>query len=218
MAKTFMGGSVKRKILILCPHTDDGEFGCGGTIVKFLNQGHDIHYCAFSTASKSIRKGLDKNILIDEMMDAMNVLGVKNTHRFDYDAREFPKHRQSILEDMIWLKKEVNPSIVFLPSTYDIHQDHKVVCDEGTRAFKNCTIFGYELPWNNLSFSTQMFVALNREEINAKWQAIEKYKSQSHRSYFSVDYISSWAGMRGNQIGTEWAETFEVIRLIINGG
>ena len=209
---------MKRKILILSPHTDDGEFGCGGTIVKFLNQGHDIHYCAFSTASKSIRLGLDKDILINEMQDAMTVLGVRNTHRFDYDARDFPEHRQEILEDMIWLKKEVNPNIVFLPSTYDIHQDHKVICEEGIRAFKDCTIFGYELPWNNLSFSTQMFVALDTSQVDKKWEAIKMYRSQSHRRYFTRNYISSWLSMRGNQINTKYAEVFEVIRLIINGG
>ena len=207
---------MKRRILILCPHTDDGEFGCGGTAVKFLKQGHDIHYCAFSSASKSLRSGLDKDILVGEMMDAMSVLGINNTHLFDYDARDFPKHRQSILDDMIVLRKEIKPSIVFLPSTFDIHQDHKVICREGVRAFKNCTIFGYELPWNNLSFTTQMFVTLDRYEVDAKWLAIEKYKSQNHRLYFSESFVRNWVSTRGKQIGVAWAEAFEVIRLIIN--
>ena len=27
------------KVLVLAPHTDDGELGCGGTIARFLGEG-----------------------------------------------------------------------------------------------------------------------------------------------------------------------------------
>ena len=30
------------KILVLGPHTDDGEFGCGGTIAKFIEEGKEL--------------------------------------------------------------------------------------------------------------------------------------------------------------------------------
>ena len=42
------------RILILAPHTDDGEFGCGGSIARFVAEGHGVHYVAFSSAEKSI--------------------------------------------------------------------------------------------------------------------------------------------------------------------
>ena len=37
-----------------------------------------------------------------------------------------------------------------MPSLNDIHQDHATIAQEGLRAFKGCTILGYELIWNNL--------------------------------------------------------------------
>ena len=39
-----------KNILVLAPHTDDGEFGCGGTIAKLIDQGKNVFYAAFSTA------------------------------------------------------------------------------------------------------------------------------------------------------------------------
>ena len=43
-----------KKVLILAPHTDDGEFGCGGTITKLISEGADVYYAAFSAAEQSV--------------------------------------------------------------------------------------------------------------------------------------------------------------------
>ena len=51
------------RVLVLAPHTDDGEFGCGGTIAKFIEEKTEVYYVAFSTAEKSVPKELPKNIL-----------------------------------------------------------------------------------------------------------------------------------------------------------
>jgi len=48
------------KILVLAPHTDDGEFGCGGSIAKFTMDGKNVFYAAFSTAEKSVPDHLPK--------------------------------------------------------------------------------------------------------------------------------------------------------------
>jgi hypothetical protein len=86
---------------------------------------------------------------------------------------------------------------------------------EGLRAFKNSTILGYELIWNNLSFNTECFFKLEERHINNKITALMEYKSQAHRDYVSPEFVKSLAKARGVQIGCKWAECFEVIRLII---
>ncbi len=57
-----MGNDIET-VLVLSPHTDDGEFGCGGTIAKMVEQGKKVYYVAFSTADESAPKGFPKNIL-----------------------------------------------------------------------------------------------------------------------------------------------------------
>jgi hypothetical protein len=58
-----------------------------------------------------------------------------------------------------------------MPSLHDIHQDHLCIGVEGVRAFKQISILGYELPWNNLTFNTQLFVFLDEKHIDKKIEA-----------------------------------------------
>lgn len=206
-----------RRCLILAPHTDDGEFGCGGTIARLLDEGAEVHYVALSSAEKSVPKGHPKNVLREEVKVATARLGIPGAHLrlLNFEVRDFPIFRQEILDSLIKIGQEVQPDTVFLPSTYDTHQDHQVISSEGFRAFKKVTILGYELPWNNLTFKTNMFVFLSEEQLERKIAAVSEYKSQAGRPYANADFIRSLARTRGVQIGYTYAEAYEVIRWVV---
>lgn len=203
--------------LVLAPHTDDGEFGCGATIAKLCALGVNVKYIAFSAAEQSVPAGLPRDILRHEVMEATHALGLSpaDVCVLRYPVREFPSYRQEILEDLIKIKKQLDPSIVFCPSVHDIHQDHRIIAEEAIRAFKDRTILGYEMPWNNLSVDTTCFVVLNGEDVKKKIAALNCYMSQNFRNYVNSEFISSLAQVRGTQIGVEFAEVFEVIRLVL---
>ncbi len=205
-----------KNILILAPHTDDGEFGCGGSIAKFINEGSNVFYAAFSTAEKSVPKHLPRDILKTEVQEATKRLGIpkKNLLIYDYEVRKLNYFRQDILEHLVELKNNINPDLVFLPSPNDLHQDHQTISQEGLRAFKTTTILAYELPWNTITFRTQSFIKLTEDNVKIKINALEAYNSQKHRNYASEEFIKSLALTRGTQIGTKYAEAFEVIRWI----
>ena len=207
-----------RKILVLAPHTDDGEFGCGGTIAKFIEEGTDVYYVAFSGCEKSLGRGMAPDTLIKELMCATKQLGIPEGNVFvkEFEVRCFERDRQEILEDMVCLNKAINPDLVFLPSPKDLHQDHNTIAMEGLRAFKlSSTILGYEVPWNNLSFNTTCFMKLSKNNIKRKIDALKCYESQANRYYSSQQFIKSLAITRGTQVGVTYAETFEVLRWII---
>jgi LmbE family N-acetylglucosaminyl deacetylase len=205
-----------RKVLVLAPHTDDGELGAGGTISKLIESGAEVYYAAFSTAEQSVPDGFPKDILKTEVKKATLRLGIKpeNLLIYNYEVRKLNYVRQEILESLIALRRDINPELIFLPSLNDIHQDHTTVAQEGLRAFKQKTILGYELIWNNLTFSTSCFVKLEAHHIQRKCEALKEYSSQQHRDYISEKFIRSLATTRGVQIGCEYAEAFELIRLI----
>ena len=205
------------KILILAPHTDDGELGCGGGIARFIEEGKNVFYAAFSTAEKSVEPGLSNNILEIEVKAATKKLGIKRENLFIYnnEVRKLNYIRQEILEELIKLKKKIDPDIIFMPSINDIHQDHNTIAQEGLRAFKDRTILGYELIWNNISFNTTSFITLKERHVQAKVDALKEYKSQSDKAYMSHEFIFSLAKSRGVQIGKEYAECFEVIRWVM---
>jgi LmbE family N-acetylglucosaminyl deacetylase len=204
-------------ILILAPHTDDGEIGCGGTINRLIEENKDVYYVAFSTARTSVRPDFPDNILGIEVKAATKVLGIPPERLiiFDYPVRHFPEHRQAILQDLIDLRKQIHPDLILTPSPHDIHQDHQVIAAEGLRAFKRHTILGYEEPWNNIVFETRCFIMLKERHIEKKVEALHCYKSQLHRSYLDADFIWSQARMRGTQIEGGYAEAFEILRWVV---
>ena len=106
------------------------------------------------------------------------------------------------------------PDMVIIPSSSDNHQDHQVIHTEALRAFKNCSLLGYELPWNHSSFRSTYFVPVTSAAIEKKVNAIKAYQSQSHRNYMNEDFIRSLARVRGVQCNSEYAEAFEVYKLI----
>lgn len=204
------------RVLVLAPHTDDGEFGCGGTISKMINQGIEVHYIAFSACEQSVLPQFPSDILITEVKEATKILGIRkeNLHLLKYDVRTFNYKRQEILDDIIKFKKSINPDLIFIPSLNDIHQDHATIANEAVRAFKFANILSYEMPWNNFNFATTNFFVLTEENIRIKVEALKKYRSQEHRPYANEEFIRSLARTRGVQIGEQYAEVFEVIRLI----
>ena len=209
---------IKNKtILVLAPHTDDLEFGCGASVSKHIEEENDVFCAAFSACKQSVRKEFPEDILITEIKAASAILGIKkeNLILFDYDVRTFNYKRQEILDDILKLKKDINPDIVFIPALTDLHQDHYTIAHEGFRAFKFCSLLSYELPWNNLSFNTAAFMKLEEKFINKKIEAINEYESQAHKSYSNAEFVKSLARTRGVQINTRYAECFEVIRWIL---
>ena len=207
---------MKKKIILLAPHPDDGEFSCGATIKKLTEKGAEIFYCAFSPCTKSVPEGFSKGVLFTELKNSCNHLGIKKENIITYDipVREFPKYRQAILEEMVLLKKKINPDLVLLPNSFDFHQDHEVIHNEGVRAFKHASILGYELPWNYHKFKNNYFSKIEDKHIEAKINAVKEYKSQGFREYASSEFFYSLARVRGVQISSQFAEAFECIRWV----
>jgi len=205
-----------KKILILAPHTDDGELGCGGLISKAVRQGATVFYAAFSTADESVSPAFPSNQLEIEVKNATAIIGIQseNLYIYKHTVRKLNYVRQEILEEMIRLREKINPDIVLLPSRNDIHQDHSTITNEGIRAFKNCSILGYELIWNNLSFATDYFCLINETDLQNKIKALAAYKTQEGKSYMQPSFIHSMAVVRGTQINAAFAEAFEVIRWV----
>jgi LmbE family N-acetylglucosaminyl deacetylase len=205
-----------KRILVLAPHTDDGEFGAGGTIARLVEGGAEVRYVAFSIATRSLPEGFAPDTLAREVREATAELGIPESllDVHDFDVRTFPANRQEILELLIGLWEDWRPDAVFQPSLHDIHQDHQTIAAEGLRAFKRTTILGYEIPWNNFDFSYQAYVSLERRHLERKTAALARYASQQHRRYSDPEYIWNVARTHGINVNREYAEVFQVYRIV----
>lgn len=204
------------KVLILAPHPDDAEFGLGGTIAKLKEKGKEIFVIVFSLCEKSTPPNFEIGAIEKEMYVSLAHLDIpkENIIVFDFPVRDFPAHRQDILEKIIVERNRIQPDLVFIPSSSDIHQDHKVIHEEGKRAFKFYNLLGYEMPWNNFGFTSFVYNPLDDTHLTKKIEAIGHYKTQGFRTYSSPEFITALATLRGGQILKKYAESFELIRLI----
>ena len=211
------GADDMKKVLVLAPHTDDGELGCGGTVARLLEEGCEVHFAVFSTCAESVPAGFPADELKMEFLSAMESYGIpaEQLILFDFQVRHFPAHRQEILEELVRLNRRIVPDLVLAPSLHDVHQDHHTIAEEAIRAFKRTSILGYEEPWNNLTFNNQVYVTLEERHVEKKIAAVERYISQRGRIYASGEYIRALAMSHGVQIGRQYAEVFETERWIL---
>jgi len=200
-----------KTILAIAPHIDDIELGAGATIYQ-LGKDNLVYYVGLSLPPL-----VEREVIMQEFRSATRCLGL-DPHRIilrNFDPRNLFEARSEILQLFYDLNQEFKPTLVLAPTSKDIHQSHEVVFAEARRAFKYTSILGYELPWNNMEFSMDVFLTLGKEAVDAKVAAVNAYKTQKKRMFFSNDIIEDLARVRGKQIGSEYAECFELIRMIL---
>jgi LmbE family N-acetylglucosaminyl deacetylase len=203
------------RVLVLAPHTDDAELGCGGTIAKLSEAGASVHILTFSDARKSLPAGVVQDATRREQRKAAALLGA-TVEILNFETRTFPAHRQEILEALIERRGTFKPDLVLMPALHDQHQDHATVAAEGWRAFRrSARLLGYEIPNDCPAFIAQAHIALSPVHIKAKLGAVACYASQNGRRYMNAECVNARALLRGLEIGADYAEAFEVYQWIL---
>jgi N-acetylglucosamine malate deacetylase 1 len=206
-----------KRVLAIAPHTDDVELGVAGTLQLLKSNGAEIKTIALCNAWQSLKEGFHRDTLIEEFCAAQRILGLTAGPEdvYDFPVRNFGAARQAILDLFVDIMRDFAPDLIFVPASTDVHQDHQITCQEAKRAFKNATIWGYELPWNNISFTAQAVVVLTDDHAGRKVEAMKAYKSQAARPYLNEDFLRGWMIGRGVSVGARYAEAFEVIRMVV---
>lgn len=190
------------KILFIGSHPDDIELSCAGTILR-LYPNDEVMCLALSDC------GIAK-----EFNESMDVLGVQSRMLDEYPVRNFHRYRQEILDTLIRVNESFNPDMVFTHSAYERHNDHKIVGSESLRAFRNQTIISYTSVINRLKGNDNYFVKLTNDQMIRKVSALKCYPSQQHRAYFDPSVIFATAQVAGLKCGSEFAEGFEVVKIV----
>lgn len=194
------------RVLCVGAHPDDIELGCGGTVSRL--KADVFGYVATRNSTRFVKLGM-----CGELREAWKILGIREVEASqDHKGRDL--NRQKILDDLIQLRSTIKPDIVFTHGLNDVHQDHRVIHQESVRAFKHSTIIGYTFPWNELSNNYSCFYELKQKDVDNKLRALECYRTQKHRVYFDRSYQEGLMKLNGVRINKQYAEGFEVIRLI----
>ena len=223
---------MKKNISILSPHADDEILGCGGLISRYSEEGHDIHVLILTNASVSAPELYSKkkiNLIREESKKANNLIGTKSLDFENLPALNLHNYPQYKISNIITSYVEkIKPEIVLIPSTQDIHQDHKIIFNAAKVSLRHNKkssvkkILSYEVlsetEWNEneQSFNPNYFVKLKKKDVDKKIRAFMKYKSQvkkfpNPRSKEAIFYLSR---LRGSQVFMEYAEAFKVEKIL----
>lgn len=127
------------RILVIAPYPDDETLGCGGTLLRFQNEGYEIYWLIITTFTQ------DQGFSSQQISARQNEIAkVVACYRFnDYKQLNFltteldtvPK--KELIGAISHYINTVRPDTVFLPYLYDAHSDHKAVFEAAIACTKS---------------------------------------------------------------------------------
>jgi|TARA_B110000263_G_scaffold242662_1_gene248419 LmbE family N-acetylglucosaminyl deacetylase len=129
-----MSEEENNRLLIVSAHPDDMEFGCGGTVAKWISEGWEgsLLICTDGRAGTSdpeMKQEDLADIRKKEAIAAANVLGIKDINFLDYPDGQL-EDTPDLRENIIRAIRRVKPKIVFTFDPYrrtHNHRDHRNV-------------------------------------------------------------------------------------------
>lgn len=208
-------------VLVIGAHADDPEVSMGGTIAKLIEEGHKVKLLICILPEES-REG---NVMVDAKANRLKYQKA-SAKRLGCELKILDMNPYTISFNRELVKKidseivAYKPDVIFTHWDNDTHQDHKAVALSTFAASRknNVTVLMYEqLTLGGISpytFSSHIYVDISKK-IKEKIDAVKSYEFISKED---VDAITSLAKFRGNQIGVDYAECFQVCKVITEIG
>lgn len=214
----------KSKILIIAAHPDDEMIGCGASILKYNNKNINIIYTTRSYSKRIGIKNANDKFRKRNALNLLNELQIK-TQFLKYPSLSLSrKYITELANDLYDLIIKNKPEIIFTHSYKDEHHDHRktyeatmIACRPRKELFFLKKILTFEItPISNFghdSFKPNFFINV-KDYYKKKLQLLEKYYSDELHAYphfRSLKAIENNMKYRGNSIGAEYAEGFELV-------
>jgi LmbE family N-acetylglucosaminyl deacetylase len=203
------------QILCLGAHSDDIEIGCGGTILRLLQQypGCVFHWVVFSAPGVRAEEAQRGAALF------AGASALKEPVLKDFQDGFMPfvgAEVKSVFEE---LKQVVSPDLIFTHNRTDAHQDHKLLAELTWNTFRDHWILEYEIPkYDGDMGQPVVFVPLPAEICEKKVRFImETFRSQRSKRWFQPDTFMSLMRLRGMECnaGSGYAEAFFCHKLVL---
>ena len=203
------------RILCLGAHSDDIEIGCGGTILRFLDDQPATEVVWVVLGASGQRRA--------EALESANLF-LANARRKEIVIKEFrdgyfPYVGTDIKDFFEELKRKYVPDLILTHYREDLHQDHRLVSELTWNTFRNHLILEYEIvKYDGDLGAPNLFVHLNESIASKKIQTIVKcFQSQKDRTWFTEDVFSSILRLRGVECHAPsgFAEAFHARKLVL---
>lgn len=189
------------KILAVGAHTDDVELYCGGTLLRLIDEGHEVRLIVCTNGISQQKKRLS------EEKEAHRFMGVKKAYFLGLQSGRLT-HGLQLITKIDEVIKKYRPDFVFSHSARDHHQDHIAVAKSVKSVNRNwnfnwLTYASYDL---RASFQCNLFVNIDKYFVK-KLELLKIFKSQKDKWYFAPHIIL--ARSIGTNVG-KYVEGFKI--------
>lgn len=202
-----------KKVLVIGPHPDDMEFGCGGSLIKFSKKKFNI---ALYIATKG-ESGGDEKIREKEQRKSADIIGADLIWGSFKDTEVL--FNRELINEVESVIKRVKPDLIFVNYYNDTHQDHVALAKATVTAARyiNNLIF-YETP-TSVDFSPNIFFDIT-DSLNLKLNLLRCHSSQINKTRVKnlsiIESAKSTSVFRGYQARVKYAEAFMAQRILLN--
>ncbi len=207
------------KILAIGAHLDDIELACGGTLAKAVDAGHQVKVIIMSKSGYTNFDGKqmrEDSIAVQEGTNALKTIGLTDIEILDFPTKDIP-YNSEVIESIDIRMSAFDPDVIFTHHPFDTHQAHVGVSKSTiSAARRKNTVFFFEpiTPSGRsyVAFKPQMYVDIT-STIDKKIASLKEHKTEYKK--FGEEWITGVtcrAGFRGYEMGTEYAEAFEILR------
>jgi LmbE family N-acetylglucosaminyl deacetylase len=203
-------------VLCLGAHADDIEIGCGGAVLRLLqdNPGLEVHWVVLSAPGERSTEARDSAGL---MLEAAAVADIRLA---DFRESYFPYVGHDLKAFLGQLGTELSPDVIFTHWREDLHQDHRTVGELTWNSFRNHLILEYEIPkWDGDMGRPNIFLPLERSLCAQKVDHImAAFPSQLGKDWFTGEVFWSLLRLRGMEARSSsgYAEGFHCRKLVLN--
>jgi len=197
-----------KRVLCLGAHSDDIEIGCGGTVLRMIEQSKNLEFYWLVLSSNLKRAKEAERSANAFLRGARRKTVVVKSFRDGF----LPYIGAPVKEIFEEIKKVFIPDVIFTHFRQDLHQDHRMVCELTWNTFRNHFILEYEVPKYDADLcSPNFFVPLSDGQAHKKVKGLMRYfGTQRDKQWFSENLFYSLMRLRSIEIAapTKHAEAF----------
>lgn len=199
-----------RRVLAVGAHPDDLELGCGGTLAKLVDSGHEVRGLVMTTGER----GGERSARAREALAGGRFVGATSLRVLALADTRLAEQEAEMVCAIEELVHRFNPDIILTHSGNDQHQDHRAVHLATLRAARrHSSILCYESPSATAAFQPSVFVDI-AGYVDVKTAAVAAHRDQRDKPYLTPERVRGLAVFRGGQARTRHAEAYEPVRLV----
>jgi LmbE family N-acetylglucosaminyl deacetylase len=208
------GTNAVTRVLALGCHSDDIEIGCGATLLALTRARSDVEVTWVVLSAEGDRAD-EARASAGRFLD-----GAARADVFVHGFRDgfFPYVGAEVKEVFEGLKP-IDPQLVLTHARFDLHQDHRLVCELTWNTFRDHLILEYEVPKYDGDLGTpNLFVPVSRELAEEKARLVfEAFPTQSEKHWFESDVFLGLMRLRGmeSRSPSGYAEAFTCRKLAL---